>query len=229
MINKLGKPRVSIMILGTPIEKQSLQKMVRNILRQAILEGEIKPGEKLNIRKLAEKLMVSAMPIREALRELEAEGMISFHSNKRITASRLSKIELNDIYAIRIPLEKIALMRCFDLTNRGSLKELEELHRKMSRPHVIGKEWFNLNQAFHMKLHEMSGSPRLFQILQGLWNSTGPYLRIFSDHRNAIKRANEEHSLILQALRKGDRNLAKKVLEKHLKNGMKIIEVSLED
>lgn len=217
------------MILGTPIEKQSLQKMVRDLLRQAILEGEIKPGEKINIRKLAEKLMVSAMPIREALRELEAEGLIFFHSNKRITANRLSTRELNDIYSIRIPLEKIALMRCFDLADKESLKELEKLHQEMTKPHLIGKEWFNLNRAFHMKLHEMSGSPRLFQILQGLWNSTGPYLRIFSDNKKAVARANQEHALILQTLRRGDRNRAKEILEKHLRNGLKIMEASLED
>ena len=217
------------MVLRIPIEKQSLQKMVRDILRQAILEGEIKPGEKINIRKLTGDLMVSAIPIREALRELEAEGMISFHSNKRITANRLSKKELNDIYAIRIPLEKIAVARSFDLADEGNLGHLEGLHRKMSKPHVIGKEWFNLNRAFHMKLHEMSGSPRLFQILQSLWNSTGPYLRIYSDNREAVARGNQEHASILRALRKGDRTRAKKVLGNHLKNGMKVIEVSLED
>lgn len=217
------------MILGTPIQKQSLQKMVRETLRQAILEREIKPGEQINIRKLAEKLAVSTMPVREALRELEAEGMISFQSNKRILANSLSREDLNEIYSLRVPLEELALLKCLEQRDTTGLNRLEELHRQMSRPGVLGAEWFNLNRAFHMKLHEMAGSPRLFQILQGLWNSTGPYLRLFSDSEEAVDHANREHALILECIRNRDPAQAKKVLRSHLRNGLKIIEEALEE
>jgi DNA-binding GntR family transcriptional regulator len=216
------------MILSQPIQKQSLQKMVRETLRQAILEREIEPGEQINIRKLAEKLAVSTMPVREALRELEAEGMISFQSNKRILASQLSPDDLNDIYAIRIPLEEIALLKCLERNDKSGLRRLEELHRLMDKQGVIGGEWFNLNRAFHMKLHELSGSARLFQILQGLWNSTGPYLRLFSDSPKAVSHANREHAQILDCIRRNDPVQAKKVLRSHLRNGLKTIETALE-
>ena len=79
------------MILGTPLKPQSLQQLVYQTIRQAILEREIEPGEHINIRKLAEKLSVSTMPVREALRQLEAEGMVNFNSNKRIVAGQLSR------------------------------------------------------------------------------------------------------------------------------------------
>jgi DNA-binding GntR family transcriptional regulator len=217
------------MILGTPIQKQSLQKMVLDTLRQAILEREIKPGEQINIRKMAEKLAVSTMPIREALRELAAEGLITFQSNKRILANRLSRKEFYEIYAIRIPLEEMALLKCLERQDKSGIKRLEELHRQMSRNGVVGTEWFNLNRAFHMKLHEMSGSARLFQILQGLWNSTGPYLRLFSGREEAVHRANEEHAMILEAIRHNDPSQAKKILRSHLKNGLKTIEAALEE
>jgi DNA-binding GntR family transcriptional regulator len=216
------------MILGTPIQKQSLQKMVRETLRQAILEREIKPGEQINIRKMAEKLAVSTMPVREALRELEAEGLIAFQSNKRILANRLSPEDLNEIYAIRIPLEEIALLKSLERNDKPGIKRLEELHRQMDKPGVIGGEWFNLNRAFHMKLHEMSGSVRLFQILQGLWNSTGPYLRLFSDSAKAVSQANREHAEILDCLRRNDPAQAKKILRSHLRNGLKTIDAALE-
>jgi DNA-binding GntR family transcriptional regulator len=216
------------MILGTPLKKQSLQNMVYQTLRQAILEREIEPGEHINIRKLAERLSVSTMPVREALRQLEAEGMVSFNSNKRIVASQLSRSELYDIYSIRIPLEEMALLKCFERKYESELRHLEELQRQMSKPDLIGVEWFNLNRAFHMKLHEMSGSLRLYQILQGLWNSTGPYLRIYSEDKRAVIKGNQEHKLILKALRNGDRTGAKRVLRKHLRNGLKAIEPHIE-
>jgi DNA-binding GntR family transcriptional regulator len=217
------------MLLGKPIKKQSLQKMVYEILRQAILEREIAPGDPINIRNLADKLDVSTMPVREALRRLEAEGMVRFHSNRRIVAKRLSKEDLYDIYFIRIPLEEMALLKYFDRQDRGGLKRIEALHRQMNKPEVLGVKWFNLNRDFHMKLYEMSGSLRLYKILQGLWNSTGPYLRIFSEEKKAVTRANQEHALILEALRTGDRAGAKKVLRKHLRNGLKAIEPHLDE
>ena len=215
------------MILETPLKKQSLQNMVYQTIRQAILEREIEPGEHINIRKLAERLSVSTMPVREALRQLEAEGMVSFNSNKRIVASQLSRSELYDIYSIRIPLEEMALLKCFERKDESGLRHLEELQRQMSKPDVTGVEWFNLNRAFHMKLHEMSGSLRLFQILQGLWNSTGPYLRIYSEDKRTVIKGNQEHELILKALRKGDRSGAKRVLREHLRNGLKAIEPNI--
>ena len=216
------------MILRTPLKRQSLQNMVYQTIRQAILEREIEPGEHINIRKLAERLSVSTMPVREALRQLEAEGMVSFNSNKRIVASQLSRSELYDIYSIRIPLEEMALLKCFERKDESGLRHLEELQRQMSKPDVTGVEWFNLNRAFHMKLHEMSGSLRLYQILQGLWNSTGPYLRIYSEDKRTVIKGNQEHELILKALRKGDRSGAKRVLRKHLRNGLKAIEPNIE-
>ncbi len=215
------------MVLETPIRKPSLQKMVYETLRHAILQREMAPGEQINMRKLAEGLSVSTMPVREALRQLETEGLVHFHSNKRIIVNRLSREDLHEIYAIRIPLEEMALLRCFDRPDAEGMLALEELHREMSGPQVMGARWFDLNRAFHMKLHDMAGSPRLFQILQGLWNSTGPYLRIFSGDELAVSRANREHEELLAALRSGDRNGGRRVLRRHLLNGLKAVEAHL--
>ena len=121
----------------------------------------------------------------------------------------------------------MALLKCFELKDKSGIKPLEELHLQMSKPDITGVEWFNLNRAFHMKLHEMSGSLRLYQILQGLWNSTGPYLRIYSEDKKNVIKGNHEHELILEGLRKGDRSSAKRVLRKHLRNGLKAIELNM--
>jgi DNA-binding GntR family transcriptional regulator len=98
----------------------------------------------------------------------------------------------------------------------------------MSRPGVVGREWFSLNQAFHLKLHEMSGSELLACILQALWRSTGPYFRIFADDERAVARANSEHEMLLSALRKGNRRDARRVLRNHLKTGLNGIRPALD-
>ncbi len=216
------------MVLENPIKKQSLQSMVYESLREAVVQREIEPGEQLNIAKLAKMLDVSTMPVREALRCLEAEGLVTFDSNKRILVHRLSPQDLEDIYLIRMPLEELALLECLEREDRAGLEKLESLHQKMCRPRVSAAQWFDLNRAFHMQLHEMAGSPRLFHILQGLWNSTGPYLRIFSGNPKAVTRANREHASILEALRSRDRKKAKRHLRSHLRNGLISIRAVLE-
>lgn len=223
-----GHQPTKLMVLENPIKKQSLQSMVYESLRQALVQREIEPGEQLNIGKLAEMLNVSTMPVREALRRLEAEGLVTFNSNKRILVNRLSPQDLEDIYHIRLPLEELALLKCFDREDQEGVQRLESLHQQMCKPRIGGADWFELNRTFHMQLHEMSGSPRLFQILQGLWNSTGPYLRIFSNSRKAVTRANQEHEAILQALRESDHRKGKKYLRSHLRNGLKSIRRILE-
>jgi DNA-binding GntR family transcriptional regulator len=217
------------MVLETPIKRKSLQKMVYETVREAILEREIEPGDSINIKRLAEKLGVSNIPVREALRHLEAEGMVNFTSNKRILVSQLSCEDLYDIYSLRIPLEEMALLKCLERIEAGDLHRLESLHKQMSKNGVLGNKWFNLNRSFHMILHESSGSSRLFQILQSLWNSTGPYLRVFSESKSAVDRANLEHARILESLKKSDRSLAKKAIKAHLRNGLKVIEANLKE
>lgn len=215
------------MALGQPIEKKTLQRMVYENLHQAILERTIEPGATLHIKKLAEEFDVSAMPVREALRHLEAEGMVTFTSNRRIVVNQLSEEELHDIYMLRIPLEEMALLKTLNGKSQRGLEYLESLHRQMSSNGVTGAEWFSLNRAFHMKLHEMASSERLYHILQGLWNSMGPYLRIFSENPKAVKQANKEHAQIIQSIIKRDATLGKKALRRHLENGRKAIEKQL--
>lgn len=214
-------------ILGTPLQTRSLQETVLDTLRRAILEREIAPGQQINLGKLAEELHVSTMPIREALRELAAEGLVSFEKNKRITVKHLSREDISDLFAIRLPLELTALSRCWTRLTPGDLDMLEKLHAQMSKPGAVGREWFSLNQAFHLKLHEMCGSERLTRVLQTLWCNTGPYFRIFADDERAVARANNEHELLLSALRKGDRREARSVLRMHLQTGLGAISAAL--
>lgn len=214
-------------ILAHPLRSDTLTGKALDLLRQAILQHEIPPGMPINIRELAQRLDVSPIPIREALRCLEAEGLVTFTPNKGVCVTRLSQADLNDIYSLRIPLEVLAIKKIFSRRPFPDLALLDELHEKMCSPTVNGAEWFQLNRSFHMELHSMAASPRLFNILQGLWNSTGPYLRIFAEQKDAVERANREHDILIEALRARNRVVATKVLSVHLKNGFKVLKALL--
>jgi len=209
-------------VLSHVLQRESLVVQALDVLRQAILTHQIPPGSPINIRHVARQLGVSPIPIREALRRLEAEGLLVFAGN-RIVVTKLSRAELEDIYSIRIPLENLVVKKIFSSGVPPDLSRLEDLHQKMCQPEVTGAEWFALNRLFHMELHSLAQSPRLFSILQGLWNSTGPYLRIFSEDKKAVKRANEEHQKIIEGLTRGDRGLVCSTLTRHLRNGLRVL------
>jgi DNA-binding GntR family transcriptional regulator len=210
--------------LGPPIKKQPLQKVVYARLREAILTSALEPGCQIKIGELAEGLNVSAVPVREALRQLEAEGMVRFQANRRVVVNDISEADLRDIYSILIPLEQIALEKCLKYLEPSSLKAIKAFHRKMSYPEIAGLDWIELNWLFHHKICELTRSPRLMQMVGSLRTSIRPYFRLVVRDKERIVQANEEHEQLLDALETGDLAEGKRVLRRHLKNGCKAIE-----
>jgi len=208
--------------VGPPITKRSLQNVVYGRLHAAILNGRIKPGTKLNISELAEELNVSAVPVREALRQLEAEGCVSFQPNKKVVINQLSEEELNDIYMVMLPMEELALERCFDKIEDSGYLALQGIIDEMTRIGV-SKEWINLNWRFHTQIHEIAGSPRLLNILKVLRSNIIPYLHLSILDEARTNQANQEHLEIFEALKSQKKEKAKAILHRHLENGQKTI------
>lgn len=215
------------MSVGSPIKRQSLQKMVYERLRHAILAREIEPGEQLKIGELAASFKVSAIPVREALRQLEAESMITFGPQKRIVVNQLSLEDLHDIYSMLYPLEEMAVKKCFEHLNSRSIDELEKTFLKTTVQELSTSEWLNLNWDFHNKIYELAGSPRLTQVVGSLRTGIRPYLCLsFKDSRR-ISQANKEHASILKAFKTVDWKTCKKAVRQHLKNGCDAIDALL--
>ncbi len=215
--------------LGPPVRKQGLQKTVYLRIRKGILSGAIPPGGTLKIGELAKALNVSANPVREALRQLEAEGMVHFAKNRRIEVVRLSLEDLKDIYSIMGPLEEIGLEKCFKLVDEATLSELESLCLDMKKEDLSSQEWVELNHRFHSLLHKMTGSPRLAGILGRLRDHITPYLNIAFDAPTRIGEAILEHDGVVQSLKEGDLEKGKAIIRSHLNNGCEAIAKLLEE
>lgn len=215
--------------LGPPVKQQGLQRTVYKRIRKGILTGAIAPGGQLKIGELAAALNVSANPVREALRHLEAEGMVRFSENRKIEVVQLSPEDLDDIYSIMRPLEEIALEKCIDLIDEQCLAELEIVCQKMSREGLDSSEWMDLNHLFHRTIHQAAGSPRLVGILGRLRDHVTPYLYISFGDPYRIEQANNEHDLLFYALREGDLEQGKQILRAHLTHGCDAIRKLLDD
>lgn len=210
------------MTLIEPIEVESLQKKVYNVLRNAILSGEFKPGEQLTPSGIAKRLHVSTMPVREALRRLQAQGLITFSSQKKINVTKLSVEDLEEFYWIRIPLECRSFSRNFESLDSKDIAELEKLDKLMSKKGTRGPEWARLNRKFHMILYGASKSPVLKGALAWLWDNVSAYLNIYAV-TSAVQGANEMHKSIISCIKNKDPERGVSLLEEHLSSGLPAI------
>ena len=210
------------MSLKNPLKKKTLQQTVYDAVRNAILIGEVKPGELISLREIAEKLGVSTMPVRESLRQLEAQGLVTFASQRKILITKLAIEDLSEFYWIRIPLELRAFERNFESLDQHQLKTLRGLQERMSKRGISEIEWNRLNRQFHFILYGAEKSHVLNGALAWLWNNVAPYLAIFA-RSSALQDANHAHSRLLELIEKKDLEAAEKVLRKHLESGMSVV------
>jgi DNA-binding GntR family transcriptional regulator len=189
--------------------------MVADVLRKAILRGILSAGQQLRQEEIARQLGVSHIPVREALRQLEAEGLAHLRPYRGFEVSELSPAELEELYEIRIPLECKAL--------RLAMPHLmpEELQRAEGILDAIDREsdpsvWSQLNTKFHTALYAPSGRHKLLNLIGTLRTNVDRYLRLYVSVMQRKPHAQREHREILEAVRRGDVARAVAALEEHL-------------
>lgn len=190
---------------------------VTNRLREAIATGVLRPGERLNQADLAGRLGVSRMPVREALRRLEAEGLVTMQPYRGATVAGLSVAELREIYEMRMALEVLALHRSLANMNDADLAEMEALLRRMD-DETDGAAWLRANVEFHDLLYARADRPLLLETIQNLRVKSDRFLRLFAAKRDRTSHAQEEHWAIFHALRQGDAGAAGRLLQGHLQS-----------
>ena len=181
-----------------------MHNFVLETLRGAILDGQLTSGTRLVQSEIAEALDVSTTPVREALRDLAAEGLIRLNAHRGGVVQELSLSELREIYELRVLLEPEALRRAWPYVTDEIIDEVAELHERMNRTESPS-EWLAINNAFHGKILELAPSPRLLLILDGLIAPWVMYVSasLATDPENQ-KRAAEGHDHIVAALRERD-------------------------
>lgn len=208
---------------STPIDRDSIPDIVYQALRRDIARGVYPPGV-LRIRPLAERFGVSATPIREALRRLEAEGLVQLR-NRRIMVREVSRSELDEIFAIRIVLERFAIAEAARIgADEATLNALDALIAEMDTAASSDLErWREANQDFHMRIYGLAGSARLLAMIDSLWVAVEPYLRLYVHAGTGLDSAQDEHRAMVAALRDRDGERAAELLDKHLSTTRDIV------
>lgn len=163
-----------------PVRVPTRQEVVYKKLETAILSGHIRPGERIITEEVAQRLGVSKIPVREALRGLEAGGLISTKPNCGSTVTELSKENLEEILEIRINLECIAARKATQSRDADLLDRLNIYHQQFAtaRASNIADRLLQTNKKFHHTLYQAANMPILLNIIEQLWDRVSPYYYI---------------------------------------------------
>jgi DNA-binding GntR family transcriptional regulator len=188
-------------------------------IRDLIMDGTLEPGTRLSLRPLAERLGVSVMPVRDALRALETEGLVETSDHQGAYVASVSRAEILEVVSIRMWLEVYAVMRAAEIQDR---KSLEEARRALAAGEKAmeqgsGLKFTQANRQFHEAI-EAPVDGLATDMIQDLWNRLWQVRRqgsLFVLLPERMKAAHAEHEDILVALERGNPKAAGKAAERH--------------
>lgn len=197
-----------------------LRDVVFKTLREAILRGDLAPGERLMEIKLANQLGVSRTPIREAIRKLELEGLVVMVPRKGAEVAKITEKDLRDVLEVRASLEELAIsLACERITDEkiAELKDALEQFRTVIKGQDVAKI-AQMDVAFHDVIFESTQNARLVQMVNNLreqmYRYRLEYLKDFSTH----SRLDEEHVKIFEAVSARDIESATALIREHIYN-----------
>lgn len=214
------------------IPRQSLTSAVADKLREEIIRGAIPEGSQLRQDAIAIQYHVSRIPVREALRQLDAEGLITIVPNRGAIVPALSPTDVEELFTIRALLEPEILKHSIPRLTQADFSEAEVvLHRYESElqreDHLF--TWGRLNWQFHSILYSRAERPHFMSIIRNVNNNGERYTRLQLYLTHGVKRANEEHHQILELCRMRDVAGACKLLRQHIQYAGQSLKQALQE
>jgi len=202
----------------TPLRSGDSSQKIASGLRQAILAGEYAPGQRLVQEEIAERFGGSRIPVREALRDLESEGLVTFVANAGARVAHLTLGECVEVYQMRERIEPLLLRYSAEGLDRDRLAMLERLATDMETA-VDPDHFVDLDRDFHLAMYDGSDTSVLGDLVRALWNKTHPYRRAYTRSVDDSQRRvfHDEHRMLLRALTDGDLDLAENLLAVHIR------------
>jgi DNA-binding GntR family transcriptional regulator len=206
-------------------DKYSLRGRVFNKIREDILSGVYKENEELKENTIGLELGVSRTPVREALRQLELEGLVTIIPNKGAYVTGITTKDIHDIYMIRSYLEGLCAKWACEHITEAQIEALDEIlylsefHARRSHYEQL----VDLDNKFHDLIYKASGSKILDHVLSDFHHYVERIRKITLSRSTRATKSNEEHALILDAIKKRDGDLAEKLAHEHIMNTIKNI------
>ena len=202
-----------------------LRDVVFHTLRRAIMQGDLKPGERLMEIKLANRLGVSRTPIREAIRMLELEGLVTMIPRKGAQVAEITEKDLKDVLEVRIGLEELAVKFVCQRINRQQLEELHRAARSFEEA-VRSEDLTRLAEAdvnFHDLIYKATGNERLVQLLNNIREQMYRYRVEYLKDEEIRSSLIQEHNQLWEALKDRDEKKAARITQEHIERQQEYI------
>ena len=217
--------------LGTVPGRKSLGQHVFENLKQAIIRGEVAPGDRLVESRLADALDISRTPVREAIHKLEREGLLRRLPKGGFAVMNLSREDIEETFGIRCVLESYAARLAAENYSAEELSPLEEKIREFQKFLDQGQldELPRVNTEFHSLFYALSRSPKLIKMINDLRDQIFRFRRILLKKDKWAEASNEDHRKMLEAIRDRDVNRVERVVKQHIARGRRIVLNALEE
>ncbi|MGI6065118.1 MAG: GntR family transcriptional regulator [Bacillota bacterium] len=197
-----------------------LREIVFDTLREAIINGNLKPGERLMEVQLAEEMGVSRTPVREAIRKLELENFVVMIPRKGAYVAGISLKDIADVYEVRAALESLAAGLAAERITEDELEKLERLLIAVAEAAERSdlNEWVQKDTEFHDIIYKASRNDRLVQIVNNLMEQIHRFRSTSLAYPGRMKIAVEEHKKIVEAISERNVPLAQSLAQEHVEN-----------
>ena len=190
-------------------------------LAEQILSGALSPGERIEEKRVTEQFGVSRTPVRDALRQLAATGLVAIRPHRGVTVIDLDIEQLSDMFEAQAEVEALRAKLSARRMNNIERKQLQIIAQR-SEPALATTNhelYTNTNEEFHKMIYTGSHNDTLEQMAVNLWNRVAPFRRsIFFKLGNRMERSFEEHDDIIEAIVAGDEERAQRAMYEHVTN-----------
>jgi DNA-binding GntR family transcriptional regulator len=197
---------------------ENLQEHLYQRLREGLLAGRFKPGERLKIRDLAAEWGTSPMPVRGALQRLVAEGALEGEPQRSVRVPEMTRERFQQLFQVRLGLEGLAVELAASRLNAAELELLggciSRMEAALERREV--QAYLDDNSLFHLTLYRACANPILLRMIESLWLQVGPFFNRLFTEADLSLRLNDFHEQAFAALQAGDGKAARAAMEQDL-------------
>ena len=213
-------------LVNRAVERRTVAAEAAELLRRRILAGDLKAGQPIRQEQIAQELGVSRIPLREALKQLEAEGFVSIEPHKGAVVAALSAAEVEELFELRLRLEgwlladAIPRMQASDFAELAAINEESRVLDNLAR-------WGEINWRLHEALYRPAGRPISLKFLKRIHDNLDRYIRLQITLTRDWDRAHRDHQELIELSRAGDVKGALAVLERHIRDTAQALSAAL--